>query len=452
MSSERVLIIPAEEQSREFDAKLLLACVAAESGFRAVLGSRSRLHELAARLPRGTYFAKSFRAESRRMFDIYRDLGCDIAALDEEALVPFPDEIYFERRVSPQTLARISRLFAWGPASAELFRRCPGYGGAPIHVTGNPRLDLLRPELRPFFDAEVAEIRRRLGDFLLINTNFGTLNHFVPSLGWMNDVEVPEQGPEPDDYWQALTRHRRALFAHFRRLVPRLARAFPKLSIVVRPHPVESHEPWRAAASGCENVHVVHEGNVVPWLLACRALVHNGCTTGIEAWVLGTPAIAYQPVSSERLDFVLPNRMSRCAASEEELCEALGALDAGSRGGGDDSLRHGLARQHMVALDGPLACQRIVDALVESGAGGEISRRPLCYARGWLHAQARAGVRVVRRRLADDRNSSAYQRHRFPGVSPDGVRERIHSFGRLLSRFGGVRVAEHSEHVFLLQG
>jgi hypothetical protein len=49
------LIIPVEEQSREFDAKLLLACVAAERGYPAVLGSRRAIHLSATRLPRGIY-------------------------------------------------------------------------------------------------------------------------------------------------------------------------------------------------------------------------------------------------------------------------------------------------------------------------------------------------------------------------------------------------------------
>ena len=40
----RSFIIPAEEQSREFDAKLLLACVAAERNFPAIVGARRDIH------------------------------------------------------------------------------------------------------------------------------------------------------------------------------------------------------------------------------------------------------------------------------------------------------------------------------------------------------------------------------------------------------------------------
>ena len=43
-SSRTTLIIPVESQARELDAKLLLACAAAERGFPVVIGSRAFLH------------------------------------------------------------------------------------------------------------------------------------------------------------------------------------------------------------------------------------------------------------------------------------------------------------------------------------------------------------------------------------------------------------------------
>ena len=56
------LIVPVENQIRELDAKLLLACVAAERGFPVVLGSRAFIHHQIASFPRGVYLAKSMRS------------------------------------------------------------------------------------------------------------------------------------------------------------------------------------------------------------------------------------------------------------------------------------------------------------------------------------------------------------------------------------------------------
>ena len=70
-------------------------------------------------------------------------------------------------------------------------------------------------------------------------------------------------------------------------MLPEIAEAFPDMRIVVRPHPVEKHAAWEEIAARHDNVELAQEGNVLPWLLAARALIHNGCTTGVEAYGLG---------------------------------------------------------------------------------------------------------------------------------------------------------------------
>ena len=89
------LIIPVENQVREFDGKLLLSCMAAERGFPVVLGSRGPLHFAMSSFPRGVYLAKSMRHLSTTMFSILKHLGHDIVGLDEEALVHLSDTNFY---------------------------------------------------------------------------------------------------------------------------------------------------------------------------------------------------------------------------------------------------------------------------------------------------------------------------------------------------------------------
>ena len=74
-NSASTIIIPVETQVRELDAKLLLACVAAERGFPVIIGSRAFVHYKMSALPRSIYLAKSMRKLSIRMFAILRQLG-----------------------------------------------------------------------------------------------------------------------------------------------------------------------------------------------------------------------------------------------------------------------------------------------------------------------------------------------------------------------------------------
>ncbi len=58
------LLIPVENQVRELDPKLLLACVAATRGFSSVIGSRRELEFRIDTYPRSIYLSKSMTGRS----------------------------------------------------------------------------------------------------------------------------------------------------------------------------------------------------------------------------------------------------------------------------------------------------------------------------------------------------------------------------------------------------
>ena len=84
------MLIPVKSQVREFDAKLLLACIEARRGFFSVIGSRQELKSRIASFSRSIYIAKDLMPGSKRMFKMMLKLGCEIVAWDEEALVHTP--------------------------------------------------------------------------------------------------------------------------------------------------------------------------------------------------------------------------------------------------------------------------------------------------------------------------------------------------------------------------
>ena len=143
-------------------------------------------------MPRGLYLAKSMRTLSIRMFDILRRLGHEIVAWDEEGLLREPDAEYYRWRLSPETMGRVSHLIAWGADYARVLNAYPGYHGAPIHITGNPRIDLMRSELKDYYQPQVDDIRRRFGKFVLVNTNFSKVNHFFTELSPLKKAWKPK--------------------------------------------------------------------------------------------------------------------------------------------------------------------------------------------------------------------------------------------------------------------
>jgi hypothetical protein len=194
---------------------------------------------------------------------------------------------------------------------------------------------------------------------------------------------------------------------------------------------------YRKIANGSQRIHVTNEGNVVPWLMATKAVIHNGCTTGVEAYVTGTPAISYRASINETYDngfYRLPNKMSHQCFTFEELQDVVRKVLTGKVGAADGDKRRSLIDHHMAGKTGPLACERMVDILekisVEAPGEGSISRRT----QRWLVSQGLHLAKAVKYHLPGSHNRPEFQKHRFPGIAPDKLAQRIKRFQQLLGK------------------
>jgi surface carbohydrate biosynthesis protein len=460
MSTEkRLLLIPVENQVRELDPKLLLACIAARRGFSSVIGSRRQLDFQIASFPRGIYLSKSMTVRSIKMFKILRMLGHEIVAWDEEALVHLPAEIYFSRRLSPLALGYLSHLFAWGQDNVDLWRKYPDLpGGVKIHISGNPRNDMMRPEMHKFFAGDIEKIHKTFGNFILINTNFNHVNSFYPVQGLFLPEAKPGEEPKFGRSARGMTRefaegfrdHKLGIFEDFKRLIPAMEQAFPDHTIVVRPHPTESHDVYHKIAAQCERVRVTNEGNVIPWLMAAKAIIHNGCTTGVEAFVMNVPAISYRATANDYYDYgfyELPNRLSHQCFGFEEMLETLEKILSGELGTIDGSA---LIDHYLAATTGPMACERIVDVLEQISTDRGLSSAPSFKTRldGRTRATMRRFSKLVKSYLPDSHNRTEFHRHRYPGIPLASVRERVFRIKDSLGDRTEISIDQISNEIF----
>ena len=63
--------------------------------------------------------------------------------------------------------------------------------------------------------------------------------------------------------------------------------------------------------------------------MAARVLIHNGCTTGVEAFVMRVPAVSYRETVNDFYDdgfYRLPNRLSHQCFDFEELRATLSRI------------------------------------------------------------------------------------------------------------------------------
>ena len=463
-NAKACLIIPVENQVRELDPKLLLTCIAVQRGFAVIIGSHREVDFRITSFPRSLYLNKSMTERNLKMFRIIEKMGHEILTWDEEALVHLPAETYYSRRLSPTAIRYNSHLFAWGEDNAELWRQYPDLpANVPIHVTGNPRSDMLRPELQPFYESEAEEIRKTCGNFILVNTNFNHVNAFFPAQNLFRPVKRADEAPQfgkaavgmSREYAEGLRDHKQAIFKTFKQLIPTLDRAFPDHTIIVRPHPTENQQVYMDIAKDCQQVKVTNEGNVVPWLMATDVVIHNGCTTGVEAYMMGVPAISYRAKINEKYDlgfYRLPNLISHQCFDLDQLLDTLKKIIKGELGAANGDERQALVNHYLAAQDGPLACERIVDVLEKRMASQpELPNPPLSdrlLGRGF--ANWRLLVKFVRKHLPGKHAPPEFHRHRYPGISLQELMNRISKIQQVLGDTNSINAEQISDQIFLI--
>ncbi len=308
----------------------------------------------------------------------------------------------------------------------------------PIHVTGNPRSDMLRPELRSFYEPEAEEIRKTYGRFILVNTNFNHVNAFFPA---QNLFRPPDNaGEEPQfgkaavgmsrEFAEGLRDHKEAIFDAFKELIPILDQAYPDHTIIVRPHPTENQQVYMDIAKDCQRVKVTNEGNVVPWLMATDVVIHNGCTTGVEAYMMDVPAISYRARIDEKYDlgfYRLPNLISHECFDIDQLQETLTKIFKGELGAADGDERQALVNHYLAAQDGPLACERIVDVLEQKMKRHPVLPKPPLSDRisGRVFANYRRIYKNIKKYIPGTHAPPDFHRHRYPGISLQELINRI---------------------------
>lgn len=446
----QTMLIPVETLNREFDAKLLLALKAAASGLKPIIGGRTRMHDNLLSLPPSIYFAKGIRTGNRLIMSILDRLGHVIVALDEEALIRINDDALL-LMLDEETFNRPRLLYAWGRSNAEVWKRFRGYRGTPILETGNPRIDLLRPEISRYYSEAADRLKERFGSYVLFSSNFSMVNHFIPD--HVRFRVAPQAAVETAEELKGGTRgHKQALYDRFRRLVPKLAAAIAPAALVIRPHPSENAKAWFEVATGLDNVHVIHEGPIAPWLLAAGALVHNGCTSAIEAAVLGTAAFSYRPVVNTKFDPLLPNALSIELSDDGDMVEAVaGALTATSGAPSLTAEQSSLLHHNIASVEGELAAYRILRSLAERR--NDLAAGRPSGAADRLVAQLRHGLRSASRRVTTQlpgKSSGAYTAHKFPGISESEVNARITRFRAVLPALPDLQAKERLPSIFEL--
>lgn len=439
----KIIYFPMEIASRELDSRLLLAVIAAARGFEVVLGQKWLIERNIEHMTPGVYLSKTLTVRDAKMLKRAKQAGYITAAIDEEipGLVVHDKNFWW---VSRAAVDATDIIFLPGKFNANAFVESLQLPEGQVRQASNPRWDLLRTELRSIFAEEAAELRRRHGDFILVNSNLGFTNshkgdakHMVRALVDQGKVDPSDQGlmAQFDDIEVMECANRAALLE----LLPALARAFPDQRIVLRPHPSEITDNWLKWTNGFPNLSIVREGSSLPWIMAARVLIHTNCTTGVEAIALDRPAICLVPADNPANKRYLANLVNPVVRNTGEAVAAIGRLLT-DPGACYDLQMVGRFRNSMSYDGARLGAEQIMSGIEEladarggwRAASGSVS--------AW---QPRPGYRW---RQADKNVRGAL----FPEVDLAAIAGRLDQFGRILGKAADLKIETCGTKVLLI--
>lgn len=438
----KYLYLPIEIGSRELAAKTLIAAVAAEQGFQVLLGLQYSLFFNAGNLPRGIYLSKG----TNELF-VYHvpqlwAAGHAFVAAEEENFGFCLDQNPLNFNCD-KLRDHCDLYLCNGRDESEYIAQ--RFGAAfPQAVTGNARVDLLRPQLAPLYNRAVRQIRKEHGRFILVNLNFGFTNGFDGATTRQQYDRWTKAGIFKDNSSEEERARAFGEFVDWEHVNMRAMRELLRLlaarglPVVVRPHPAERADVWVdfVKSLNAPTVRVVMGTPHVPYMLAADLVVHPGCTTGMEALLLGVPALSLRPGASPVHDFYVSNKVNVTAGTAED---AAAAIDAHWSGGGiirdaHEGMIERLGFYIADVVSDKLTAERIVEAL-----------EPLAAQR----ASSDEESDEVKKSWTEPPRLD-FQLNKF-GTKEKDVKAALSGYQSTLNRFHDVRVTTAHENCFLIR-
>lgn len=447
---DRTITLSIETKVREFPGKVLLSCYLAERGFRVIL-SNTRKSNNVVREGSWLFIDRNTFSNRKPFFKNLRRNNVDIGCIDEEGIVWANPQIYL-RRLDRDVMNMTRLFFTWGKKQTEMVTQKSET--TKVIESGNPRMDLLRPELRGIYKEQVEELKAKYGDFVLVVSNFAWNNHYYVDGEKENPAEAfinlrKRQGhiqtKDDEEFELDNLAYKDKVFDKMKEMVAYIGKALPDTPIIVRPHPSENHETWKKAVEGHENIQVVFEGELEAWVIAARAILHNSCTTGILAGLVNKKSIAYMPFDDNKFEHKFPNDVSAKAYTLGEVLELVKQSPL-------EQEVPDLIKEYVSSLSGSFAAENIADSILEAyiervNSGRRFSLKAVVDRAVLLYKKVKK--KIVRRKRYSE-FSGDYKKQKLNSLEAEEVNDCIAVYTKLLGGFEGVVSQDRGEGVEIL--
>lgn len=468
------IYIPIEVKVRELEGRCLLALVAAERGHTVIVGEKKDTLNMAKSgyVPPGIVHDKSLTPGAYKIdnFTKLHEHGHLITSQDEESgLLDESYDQFAKQRFSEETVSMVDRIFTWGPHDTKSLQNIYPEYTEKIVPTGSPRVDFWRNE----FDAYYRNENSKFKTDILVASNFGypiDENTFWDRIARLRKAGYFDRAPEMEKYMYENTAYQYRLLFYFVEMVRDLSKSFPDAKILVRPHPVESIDAWNKLVGKLPNVVIRRESTISGWIRNTTVLIHNGCTSALEASVSGLPRIAYRPIPN-KIEREIPNDTSIHSFSIDELKEVVSnLLEKGETKGMEEveEATKEILNSRLSSLTGKFAAEKIVDEWTLMGESAGLGHSNLaeleeCRDVRTNRLKSKTFKRVLKKKAVDMRNLILRQSrpknqkdnllktdHKFPYLSDDEMEGILTRLRAAHGRFDDVKAVRYGEKSFII--
>lgn len=252
------------------------------------------------------------RPNNADLIKSYKRAGILVGVLDTEGIGGKNPDQFAEMVKSVGCTDLVDLYCVWGQAQHAAFLRRGTVPAELLHATGCPRYDFCAAPWRAALPTPSIE-----PGYVLINTNFPVANPRFSDSSSAEEDSMVQAGFSREFARQFIVDAGKAYRAVLE-TSGRLAKHFNDVQFVLRPHPFENIASYDALA-GLPNFHVRQDGTSLEWISGARLLVHQNCSTAIEATMLNVEPLSMEWFNTPSLRLDAATRVSRSAGSESEL-------------------------------------------------------------------------------------------------------------------------------------
>jgi len=298
---KKKIFFPIEIVSRELDSKLLILVYLlsiSKNNWEVYIGNSKKLGKYYSSYSKQPfiYFEKGIEYNTAKLKNIIYNNGRTLTLDEEGGIYTKSHNSHPRGGFNNPSLNYIEKMFFWGENSIkEWNKNHKNLQPKQICLSGNPRFDLSKKKFHEYY----VNLSKKIAfeSYVLISTAFGSSNPLV-------DI----QNSEREDYWKkistgkeyslikVISEYQSKLFPLYIEGIKLLIEKYPNEFFILRPHPGEDLNTYYEIFNSYKNVLITNEGAVQNYLPKTKIMIHNGCTTAIEALAQELNPICYFPL------------------------------------------------------------------------------------------------------------------------------------------------------------